>query len=72
MFGANEPFWAQKIVHPGSSGSAPRIFIKFCTMKANRYMKVILMVFMKKILFVEMGHFGSENGNFGSINGTLS
>ena len=35
-----------KIAHPHSSGSAGRIFLKFCTMKgANRQMRVILVIF---------------------------
>ena len=33
----NGPFWAQKMAHTRNSGSAVRIFLKFCTMKgANR------------------------------------
>ena len=39
-----------KIVHPHNSGSAGRIFLTFCTMKvANRQMRVILLIFKKKI-----------------------
>ena len=41
-----------KMVHPHNSGSALRIFLKFCTVKGgNRLMKVTLMVFTKKKLF---------------------
>ena len=37
-----------KFVHPYSSGSAGRIFLKFCTMKgANRLMKITLIIFQK-------------------------
>ena len=46
-----------------NSGAALIIFLKFCTMKrANRWEKVILMVFTKKICSGEMCHFGPENG----------
>ena len=39
-----------KMTYPHSSGSALRIFLKFCRMKgANRYMKILLVVFRKKI-----------------------
>ena len=38
-----------KMAHPGNSGSALRIFLKFCRMKgAKRYMKVLLVVFREK------------------------
>ena len=47
-----------------NSGSALRIFLKFCRMKgANRYMKILLVVFQEKIhfeqfdLFSLLGHF---------------
>ena len=36
-FGANEAILGPKIAHPHNSGSALRIFLKFCTMKmANK------------------------------------
>ena len=39
-----------KMAHPHNSGSALRIFLKFCRMKgANRYMKILLVVFREKI-----------------------
>ena len=38
------------MAHPGNSGSALRMFLKFCKMKgANRYMKILLVVFREKI-----------------------
>ena len=47
-----------KMVHPHNSGSALRIFLKFCTVKGgNRLMKVTLMVFPKKNLFGANGSF---------------
>ena len=47
-----------KMVHPHNSGSALRIFLKFCTGKGgNRLMKVTLMVFTKKNLFGANGSF---------------
>ena len=47
-----------KMVHPHNSGSALRIFLKFCTVKGgNRLMKVTLMVFTKKNLFGANGSF---------------
>ena len=56
--------------HPHNFGSALRMFLKFCTMKAtNSYMEVILMVFLKNSHLGQMEHFGPENDapeNFGS------
>ena len=47
--GPNGPFWAQKW-HTHKSGSAVRIFKKFCRMKgANSYMEILLVVFREKI-----------------------
>ena len=41
-----------KIAHPHNSGSTGRIFLKFCRMKgANRYMKILLVVFREKKSF---------------------
>ena len=38
-----------KMAHPHNSGSVLRIFLKFCRMKgANRYMKILLVVFREK------------------------
>ena len=38
-----------KMAHPHNSGSAQRIFLKFCRMKgANRNMKILLVVFVRK------------------------
>ena len=38
-----------KMAHPHNSGSALRIFLKFCRMKgANRYIKVLLVAFQEK------------------------
>ena len=55
------------MAHPHNSEFAPRIFLKLYTMKgANRYIKVILMIFTKKPLFKEMDYFGSENGTSNS------
>ena len=40
-----------KMAHPHNSGSAVRMFLKFCTMKgANRCIEIILMAFPKKNL----------------------
>ena len=37
-----------------NSGSALTIFIKFCTMKvANKYVKIMLIVFLQKILKIQ-------------------
>ena len=37
------------MAHPHNSGLALRIFLEFCRMKgANRYMKILLVVFKKK------------------------
>ena len=42
--------------HPHNSGLALRIFLKFCRMKgANKYMKILLVVFQEKI---HLGQFG--------------
>ena len=60
------------IVHPHNSGSAERLFFKFCTMKgANRQMSVMLIIFQKKkfvwgkwtILGPKMAH--PHNSGFG-------
>ena len=41
-----------KMAHPRNSGSALRMFLKFCRVKgANRYMKILLVVFRGKNLF---------------------
>ena len=41
-----------KMVHPLNSGLALRIFLKFYRMKgANRYMKILLVVFREKKSF---------------------
>ena len=46
-----------KIAHPHNSGSAGRIFLKFCTVKgANRQMRMII-IFPKKVLFGVNGPF---------------
>ena len=48
-----------KIVDPHNSGSAGRIFLKFCTMKgANRWVRVILIIFQKIFCLGQMDHFG--------------
>ena len=42
-------YFGPKIAHPHNSGSALRIFKKSCRMKgANRYMKILLVVFLEK------------------------
>ena len=52
-----------KIAHPHNSGSARRIFLKFRTMKeANRYMRMILIIFLKKFSLGQMDHFVPKNG----------
>ena len=41
-----------KVAHPCNSGSAQRIFLKFCRMKgADRYMKILLVVFREQNSF---------------------
>ena len=41
-----------KMAHPHNSGSVLRIFLKFCRIKgANRYMKILLVVFLEKNSF---------------------
>ena len=41
-----------KMAHPHNSGSTLRIFLKFCRMKgANRYMKILLVVFREQNSF---------------------
>ena len=41
-----------KMVRPDNSGSAVRIVLQFCTIKGSkRFMKIVLMVFLKKILY---------------------
>ena len=41
-----------KMAPPDNSGSALRILLKFCRMKgANRYMKILLVVFREKNSF---------------------
>ena len=50
-----------KIVH--NSGSAGRIFLKFCTMKgADRSIRMILIIFQKKFCLGQMDHVGPKNG----------
>ena len=50
-----------KILHPHNSGSVVRIFLNFCIMeRANRYMKVIIMVSTKKNLFRTNGLFWAQ------------
>ena len=62
MFGANEPFWVQKLGHPQNFGLTVRVFCKFCTMKrANKQMKVIILVCIKNFCSGQMGHFVPEN-----------
>ena len=52
-FGQNK--WAilgPEMAHPHHSGSTLRIFLKLCRMKgANRYKKILLVVFREKLLF---------------------
>ena len=54
-----------KIAHPDNSGSAGRVFQKFCTIKeGNKKMRIILIIFKKKkfvwgkwiILGLKMAH----------------
>ena len=55
------PILGSKMAHAHNSGSAVRIFSKFCTMKgANRYIKIILMAFPKKSCFRQMDHLGPK------------
>ena len=43
--------------HYHNSGSTPRIFLKFCTMKgADRYLEIILITFPIKSCLGQMGH----------------
>ena len=51
LFRTNGPLWARKW-HILITGSALRIFLKFCRMKgANWYMKILLVVFREKNSF---------------------
>ena len=41
-----------KMAHPHNSGSALRVFFRFCRMKgANRYMKILSVIFKEKNSF---------------------
>ena len=65
-FAWNRQFWDQfsaKIMCSYNSGSTLRIFLKFSKIKeTKRYMKVELMVFLKKKKKLgQMSHFGPEN-----------
>ena len=53
-----------KIAHPDNSGSAGRVFQKFCTIKeGNKKMRIILIIFKKKkVCLGQMDHFGPKNG----------
>ena len=45
-----------------NSESALTVFFKFCIMKrVKRYMKIISMVFLKKLSLAQMGHFLLQN-----------
>ena len=47
-----------KMVRPHNSGSAVRIVLQFCSIKGSkRFMKIILMVFLKKSYMGQFGHF---------------
>ena len=48
-------------MHAHKPGLTLRISLKFATIKTKSYIKVILVVFLKKIIFRELGHFGSKN-----------
>lgn len=53
-FEANRPLptFGPKMADPVNFRSAPRIFVKFCTVRGTSgYMKSILMVFLKKFMF---------------------
>ena len=53
--------WAPKMTHPHNSGFPVAIFFKFCTMiRANRQMKVIIMVCTKKNLLMTNGPFQAQ------------
>ena len=52
-----------KMGHRHNFGSAVRVFCKFCTIKrANRQMKVIIMICAKKNCSGQMGRFVPRNG----------
>ena len=54
-----------RTAHSHISGSAVSIVLQFCTMKgAKKDMKIILMVFLRKILFRAIRSFWSKNGTF--------
>ena len=54
-------FWSKLTIL--SSGAAVRLVLKFCTMKrAKRDMGIILMVFLKEILFRAIWSFWNKNG----------
>ena len=59
----NGTFWGQNLCILHNSGSAGRIYLEFCPMKrANRQMRVILIIFHKKFCLGQMDHFGLING----------
>ena len=56
------PFWAQRMTCCHNSGSTLKTFLKFCAMKrVKRYMKIISMVFLKKVFSGQMGHSRLKN-----------
>ena len=66
LFGAYGPFLSRNDapLYLYNSGTALRIFLKFCTLKVtNNYMKIILlMVFPKKQCVEQIDNFGPKNG----------
>ena len=52
FFRTNGPFWSRKLCYPHNSESTLRFFLKNCRMKgANRYMKILWVVFREKNSF---------------------
>ena len=57
-FGAN----SLKIAHTHNFGSAPRIFLKFCSMRRQDEHGIYINGFWKNSHMGQMGHFGPKNG----------
>ena len=58
--GGNWPNVGPKIMHAHNPGFTSRISLKFATIKAKSHFKVILVVFLKKIIFRAIGTFWTQ------------
>lgn len=75
-FGVNGLFWDQKLwhsilglklMHHYDFISVLRIFLIFNNERGQGYMKVVLMVFLKKFFFAPNGAWCSQNGAFSQL-----